>query len=81
MLWHPGQVLEGRIGFDRALMVQEFEVWRAIGLSRVPSGAVLGRYLWPPWWGPRNLRRPLPNFKQEKGTGYFLAGIRSLQIL
>jgi hypothetical protein len=63
MLWHPGQVLEGRIGFDRALMVQELEVWRAIGLSRVPSGAVLGRYLWPPWWGPGNLRRPLPNFK------------------
>ena len=63
ILWHPGQVLEGRIGFDRALLVQELEIWRAMGLSRIPSGAVLGRYLWPSWWGPRNLRRPLPNFK------------------
>jgi hypothetical protein len=63
ILWHPGQVLEGRIGFDRALMVQELEVWRAIGLSRTPGGIALGRYLWPPWWGPRNLRRPLPDFK------------------
>lgn len=63
ILWSPGQVLEGSIGFDRALMVRELEIWRFIGLSRIPRGALLARYLWPEWWGPRDPRCRLPSFK------------------
>ena len=64
MLWSPGQVLEGLIGIDRASMVHDLEFfWRTIGLSRIPRGAVLSRYVWPFSWGPRSSQQQLPNFR------------------
>jgi len=63
ILWNPGQVLEGCIGFDRAFMVHNLEVWRSIGLSRVPRGALLARYKWPIGWGPPQPKRRFPDFR------------------
>jgi hypothetical protein len=60
-IWAPGQVLEGRIGFDRALFVTQDWVFRLHRHASYLPGAVPSRYAWPSgWYGPKPNRQPPP---------------------
>jgi len=65
LLWSPGQVLEGRIGFDRSLLVTSRRFWRWLGFRKPLRGAALSRYSWPAWWRPIGPDRLLPSFRQN----------------
>jgi hypothetical protein len=62
-VWSPGQVLEGRVGFDRGLFLTDAALWTVLGYDHVPRGAVLARIRWPLNWGPRVRQRKLPSFR------------------
>ncbi len=65
LLWSPGQVLEGRIGFDRSLLVDSVRFWRWLGFTKPLRGAALSRYSWPSWWRPIRPDPALPSFRQN----------------
>lgn len=74
LLWSPGQVLEGRLGFDRSLLVTRRRFWRWLGFHKVLRGAALSRYTWPSWWRPTGRDPNLPGFRQN----LFIQAKRSL---
>lgn len=65
LVWSPGQVLEGRIGFDRSLLVRNPAFWRWLGFTKPLRGIALSRYSWPSWWRPIPPDRSLPSFRQN----------------
>lgn len=57
-VWSPGQVLEGKLGMDYALMCNDPYIWSLQGLSAAPPGVLL-HHLSHHFPG---VKRPLPNF-------------------
>lgn len=63
LLWSPGQVFEGYVGFDRALFLNDPDLWRFFGVNAVPRGVFLHRFDWEYIWRQRQRRRQMPNFR------------------
>jgi hypothetical protein len=61
LVWSPGQVFEQHIGIDRAMFLDDPDIWEILG-SRPRRGVLLEDYRWRFIW-QRRRRRPLPNFK------------------
>jgi hypothetical protein len=86
-IFTPGQVLEGRVGFDRGLMLTQAAIWETLGYDAPLPGAALGYYDWPFGWGPsrRSLQR-LPRFRlnlflQAKRPNFYKTKPRSLRTI
>ncbi len=61
IVWPPGQVLEGIVGFDAALFVSEVSHWIALGYpGPLPGGVMVST-----WWSnsPAKTASQLPDFK------------------
>lgn len=62
-VWPPGQVFEGYLGVDAALMVTTAEIWRKLGYPAPLDGARLNDMRWGYIWKDRGAQRQLPTFK------------------
>ena len=59
--WHPGQVLENYLGFDRAMFLDDPYFWRMHGIRGAKRGLLLSGFPWP--FLPRKLKFRLPRFR------------------
>lgn len=62
-VWAPGQVFEGHIGIDYALLVEDPWIFRIHGYRAHLPGVVLNRYRWPVEWFLHRSPRRLPTFR------------------
>lgn len=62
-IWAPGQVFEGHIGIDRALLLIDDWMFRLHGHPGYLPGALLPRYDWPQSWFRHRTYGRLPNFR------------------
>jgi len=61
LLWPPGQVLEGYLGFDRIALLDDGYLWHVHGIRQPYRGIVPSRFRWP--FLPRALKFRLPRFR------------------
>jgi hypothetical protein len=62
-LWSPGQVLEGYLGFDRALLLDEPYLWQMHGYRRPLRGFSPSSFPWPFLPRRRQVLNRLPRFR------------------
>ena len=62
LVWSPGQVLEGHIGFDYAAVCVDSYFWGLHGISQPLEGFLLEEMFLRRMWRHRSHSRPMPDF-------------------
>lgn len=84
LVWSPGQVLEGRVGFDHARWAHALQVFELHGFRQPPPGFLLDEMYWYGPWLNLDRYRPPPTFElnlfiQAKRPEYLVKGTQKVR--